>query len=43
MFVLVVHTRDKEGKDIDKICARDFGKGRDSYRKLLIMIIPKNF
>ena len=25
---------DKEGKDIDKICARDFWKGRDSYRKL---------
>ena len=34
MFVPVVHTKDKEGKDIDKICARDFWKGRDSYRKL---------
>ena len=34
MFVPVVHTKDKEGNDIDKICARDFWKGRDSYRKL---------
>ena len=34
MFVPVIHTKDKEGKAIDKICARDFWKGRDSYRKL---------
>lgn len=34
MFVPVVHTKDKEEKAIDKICARDFWKGRDSYRKL---------
>ncbi len=34
MFVPVVHAKDKEGKNIDKICARDFWKGRDSYRKL---------
>ena len=34
MFVPVVHTKDKDGIDIDKICARDFWKGRDSYRKL---------
>ena len=34
MFVPVVHTKDKYGNDIDKICARDFWKGRDSYRKL---------
>lgn len=34
MFVPVVHPKDKEGNDIDKICARDFWKGRDSYRKL---------
>lgn len=34
MFVPVVHTKDKESKDIEKICARDFWKGRDSYRKL---------
>ena len=34
MFVPVVHTKDKNRNDIDKICARDFWKGRDSYRKL---------
>ena len=34
MFVPVVHTKDKDGKDIEKICARYFWKGRDSYRKL---------
>ena len=34
MFVPVVHTKDKDGKEIEKICARDFWKGRDSYRKL---------
>ncbi|MCI9000027.1 MAG: hypothetical protein HFJ26_03670 [Clostridia bacterium] len=34
MFVPIVHAKDKEGKNIDKICARDFWKGRDSYRKL---------
>ena len=34
MFVPVVHTKDKEGNPIEKICARDFWKGRDSYRKL---------
>ena len=34
MFVPVVHTKDKNGKEIEKICARDFWKGRDSYRKL---------
>ena len=34
VFVPVVHTKDKEGNDIDKICARDFWKGRDSYRTL---------
>ena len=34
MFVPIVHSKDKEGKDIEKICARDFWKGRDSYRKL---------
>lgn len=34
MFVPVVHTKDKAGNEIDKICARDFWKGRDSYRKL---------
>ena len=34
MFVPVVHLKDKDGKEIDKIRARDFWKGRDSYRKL---------
>ena len=34
MFVPVVLTKDKDGKEIEKICARDFWKGRDSYRKL---------
>ena len=34
MFVPVVHTKDKDGNNIDKICARDFWKGRNSYRKL---------
>ena len=34
VFAPVVHTKDKEGNDIDKICARDFWKGRDSYRIL---------
>mgnify|MGYP002618880134 FL=1 len=34
MLVPVVHTKDKAGNNIDKICARDFWKGRDSYRKL---------
>lgn len=34
VFVPVVHTKDKEDKDIEKICARDFWKGSDSYRKL---------
>lgn len=34
IFVPVVHTKNKENKPIKKICARDFWKGRDSYRKL---------
>ena len=34
IFVPVVHTKDEEGNDIEKICARDFWKGRDNYRKL---------
>lgn len=38
VFVPVVHTKDKEGNVIDKICARDFWKGRDSYR-----ILQNNF
>ena len=38
VFVPVVHTKDKEGKKTDKICSRDFWKGRDSYR-----ILQNNF
>ncbi len=34
MFVPVVHIKDKDGNNIDKICSKDFWKGRDSYRKL---------
>ena len=34
IYIPVIHTKDKERKDIDKICCRDFWKGRDSYRKL---------
>lgn len=32
IFTPVVHTKDKDGNDIDKVCSRDFWKGRDSYR-----------
>ena len=38
VFIPVVHTKDKEGNQIDKICARDFWKGKDSYR-----ILQNNF
>ena len=34
VYIPVIHTKDKEGKEIDKICCRDFWKGRDSYRQL---------
>jgi len=34
IYIPVMHTKDKEGKEIDKICCRDFWKGRDSYRQL---------
>ena len=33
-YIPVIKTTDKESKDIDKICCRDFWKGKDSYRKL---------
>ena len=26
IYIPVIHTKDKEGKEIDKICCRDFGK-----------------
>ena len=34
IYVPVIHTKDKQGKEIDKVCCRDFWKGRDSYRTL---------
>lgn len=34
LFIPVVHTKDKEGNKIDKICCRDFWEGRNSYRDL---------
>ena len=33
-YIPVIHTTDKQGNPIDKICARDFWQGRDSYRRL---------
>ena len=33
-YIPVIYTTDKQGNPIDKICARDFWQGRDSYRKL---------
>ena len=34
IYVPVIHTKDKNGNAIDKICSRDFWKGKDSYREL---------
>lgn len=34
IYIPVVHTIDKQGNAIDKICARDFWKGKNSYRTL---------
>ena len=34
LYIPVIHTKDEKGNPIDKICARDFWRGRDSYRKL---------
>ena len=34
VYIPVIHTKDKEGNEINKICARDFWRGRDSYRDL---------
>ena len=34
VYVPVIHTKDKNGNEIDKVCCRDFWKGRDSYRNL---------
>ena len=33
-FIPVIHTKDEQGNEVDKICARDFCRGRDSYSKL---------
>ncbi|CDE26255.1 uncharacterized protein BN658_00125 [Clostridium sp. CAG:440] len=34
VYIPIIHTKDKEGNDTEKICCRDFWKGRDSYRQL---------
>ena len=34
LFIPVVHTKDKQGNKIVKICSRDFWKGKNSYRDL---------
>lgn len=34
VFVPVVHKKDKEGKEINKIACSEYWKGKDSYRKL---------
>ena len=34
VYVPIVHVKDENGADINKVCCRDFWKGRDSYRKL---------
>ena len=34
IYVPVIHTKDKDGNSIDKVCCRDFWKSRDSYRNL---------
>ena len=34
VFVPVVHTKDKDGKIIDKIACSEYWKGKDSYRQL---------
>ena len=34
VYVPVIHTKDKDGNVIDKICCREFWKSRNSYRNL---------
>ena len=34
IYIPVIRTKDKDRKEIDKVCCRDFWKGRDSYRNL---------
>ena len=34
LFIPVIHTTDKQGNKIDKVCCRDFWKGKNIYRDL---------
>lgn len=34
IYIPVIHTKDSQNNSIDKVCCRDFWKGRDSYRTL---------
>lgn len=34
IFIPVIHTTDKQGNKINKVCCRDFWKGKNSYRDL---------
>ncbi len=34
IYIPVIHAKDKDGHEIDKVCCRDFWKGRDSYKNL---------
>ncbi len=34
IYIPVIHTKNKQGNDIDKISCRDFWKGKNSYRDL---------
>lgn len=34
LFIPVIHTTDKQGNKIDKVCCRDFWKGKNSYKDL---------
>ena len=34
VFIPVVHTKDKEGNEIDKIACSEYWKGKDSYKRL---------
>lgn len=34
IYIPVIHTKNKERREIEKVCCRDFWKGRDSYRNL---------
>lgn len=34
IFIPVIHTTDKQGNKIDKVCCRDFWRGKNSYRDL---------